>query len=265
MAVLNMTRISKPLIFLALMMLSVLLYSVLAGALRPSLGLTSEPDYYIVNKGLFAVLLVGAVLGAGLRREAGLVAKANWRTLPLYWPLALILGLIWLGSQNPPSVTDAAKILVFCVAVGINEELMFRGLVFHWFRWLPPRGVVLVSAGSFGAMHLAGLMTEIHPAVILSQVYFAFAVGLVIAGARARDVSIMLPIAVHAVFDFLAVSAKGSVSQTFENVEQTVSGMLIAGTIALAWGLFLLWRLRGPEESAERRPTQAGPLRQVNL
>jgi membrane protease YdiL (CAAX protease family) len=260
-----MSKFAKPLIFLALMMLSVHLYSLLVVESRPLLGLTSELDYYIVNKGVFAILLLGVVLSAGLRRQAGLVAQVKWRTLPLYWPMALVLGLIWLGSQNPPSVIDAAKILVFCLAVGIGEELMFRGLVFHWFRRLPPRGVVLVSAGSFGAMHLAGLTTEIHPAVILSQAYFAFGVGLVFAGARARDVSILLPIAVHAGFDFLAISAKGSVSQTFENVEQMVSGMLFVGTITLAWGLFLLWRLKGMEETTERRPAHADQLRQVSL
>jgi membrane protease YdiL (CAAX protease family) len=260
-----MSRFKKPPVFLALMMLSVLLYSLLAAEMRPLLGLASEPDYYIFNKGAFVILLLGAVVSAGLRRQAGLVARVNWRTLPLYWPMALILGLIWLGSQNPPGPTDAAKILIFCLAVGISEELMFRGLVFHWFRKMPAQGVVLVSASAFGVMHLAGLATEIHPAVILSQAYFAFAVGLIFANARARDVSILLPIAVHAGFDFLAVSARGSVSQTFENVEQMVAGMLIAGTIALAWGLFLLWRLAGMEEATERRSAHANPMRQASL
>ncbi len=259
-----MTKFAKPLIFLALMMLSVLLYSPLVVELRPLLGLASELDYYIVNKWVFAILLLGAVLSAGLRRQAGLVAQVNWRTLPLYWPMALILGLIWLGPHNPPSVTDAAKILVFCLAIAIGEELMFRGLVFHWFRRLPPRGVVLVSASSFGAMHLAGLVTEIHPAVILSQVYFAFALGLIFAGARARDVSILLPIAVHAGFDFIAISARGSVSQTFDNVDQIVTGMLFGGTIALVWGLFLLWRLKEMREATKNCPAHADQLRQVN-
>ncbi len=261
-----MTKFTKPLIFLALMMLSVLLYSLLAAELRPLLGLTSELDYYIVNKWLLAILVLGAVLGAGLRRQAGLAAQVNWRTLPLYWPMALLLCLLWLGPASPPSVTDAAKILVFCVAVAISEELMFRGLLFHWFRLWPTRGVVLVSASAFGAMHLAGLFTEIHPAVILSQAYFAFALGLIFAGARARDVSILLPIAVHAVFDIFALSAKGgSVSKTFENVEQAVTGMLFAGTIALVWGLVLLWRLKGMREATEHRPAHADQLPQVNL
>lgn len=260
-----MSQFTKPLIFLVLMMLSVLLYSMLGPELRPLLGLTSELDYYIVNKCLLAILLLSAVLSTGLRRQAGLVAQVNWRTLPLYWPMALILGLMWLGSHNPPSVTDAVKILVICIAVGISEELMFRGLVFHWFRRLSARSVVLVSASSFGAMHLTGLGTEMHPAVVLSQVYFAFALGVIFAGARARDVSILLPIAVHAGFDFLAISAKGSVSQTFANVEEMVTGMLIAGTIALVWGLFLLWRLKAVRETTDHCSAHADQLRQVSL
>lgn len=260
-----MTQFAKPLIYLFLMMLSVFLYSLLAAELRPLLGLTSELDYYIVNKWLLTLLLLGAVVIMGLRRQAGLVAQVNCRTLPMYWPMALILGLIWLGSENSPSATDAAKILVFCIAVGIGEEVMFRGLVFHWFRRLPLRYLVILSAGSFAAMHLQGLATEIHPAVILSQAYFVFALGLIFASARARDVSILLPIAVHAGFDFSAISAKGSVSQTFENVEQMVTGLLFAGTIALVWGLFLLWRLKGMTETTDHFAAHAGQLRQANL
>lgn len=251
---LNMTKFAKPLMLLALMMLSVLLYSLLAAQLRPLLGLASELDYYIVNKWLLAILVIGAVLSAGLRRQTGLVAQVNWRTLPLYWPMVLIGGLAWLGSETAPSVTDAAKIMVFCAGIAISEELMCRGLVFHWFRRLPPRGVVLVSASSFGALHLVGLLSEIHPAVILSQVYFAFSLGLIFAGARARDVSILLPIAAHAGFDFLAISARGSVSETFENVEQAVTGMLFAGTIALIWGLLLLWRLKEIRATTKHSP-----------
>lgn len=260
-----MTQFAKPLIYLLLMMLSVSLYTLLAAELRPLLGLTSELDYYIVNKWLLALLLLGAVLITGLRREAGLVAKVNCRTLPMYWPMLLILAAIWLGSENLPSATDAAKILVFCIAIGIGEEVMFRGLVFHWFRRLPLNYVVILSAVSFGAMHLHGLASEIHPAVILSQAYFAFALGLIFASARARDVSILLPIAVHAGFDFSAISASGSVSETFENVEQTVTGLLFVGTIALVWGLFLVWRLKRVTETTDQFSAHADQLRKANL
>jgi ABC-type multidrug transport system permease subunit len=67
-------------------------------------------------------------------------------------------------------------------------------------------------------------------------------------------VSILLPIAAHAGFDFLAISARGSVSETFENVEQAVTGMLFAGTIALIWGLLLLWRMKELRATTKHSP-----------
>ncbi len=259
-----MTQHAKPLIFLTLMMLAVLVYSLNTSGLAPLLGLTSELDHYIVNKWLLVIVLLGAVVSTGLHRQSGLVAKVNWRTLPLYWPMALLIVLAWLGSENPPSAIDAAKILVFCIAIGISEELMFRGLVFHWFRALSSRSIVLVSATSFGAIHLAGLGAGMHPAVVFSQVYFAFALGLIFAGARVRDVSILLPIAVHALFDFLAISARGSVSQTFENVEQAAAGMLFVGSIAMVWGLVLLWRLKETNVPGDFRSASAEGVRETN-
>lgn len=117
-------------------------------------------------------------------------------------------------------------------------------------RELPIRGVILISAAGFGAVHLIGLLSELHPAVVLAQAYAAFALGLIFAGARARDVSIVVPIFAHTVFDFLALSAQGTVTQMFENVPQVVGGMLFSGTIALVWGLWLLWKAKG---LAERR------------
>ena len=245
-----MTGIAKPLALLVALLLFVLLYSVLASGLGPLLGLSAELDYYIVNKWLLALILVSVVLVMGLRKETGLVAHVNWRTLPLYWPMAVILGLLWMGAAGLPAGEVLLKIVIFCVAVGISEELMFRGLVFHWFRALPQRGVVLISAAAFGSVHLVGLASEIHPAAILAQAYFAFALGLIFAGARARDVSIVLPILAHAVFDIFALGATGGVSQTFENVPQAVAGMLFAGSIALGWGLYLVWKL-GRTESGE--------------
>jgi len=238
----NATTKTKSIVLLTTMMVGVMLYSKLATHLYPLLGLTEETDQYLLNKWLLVGLLLGIVTIRGEVRASGLVARANWRTLPLYWPLALVAGLIWLGSTGLPSPLQALKILLLCVAVGFSEELMFRGLVFHWFRGATIRKVIVLSAVSFGGIHLIGLASELHPAVVLSQVYFACALGLIFASARARDFSIVLPIAAHAVFDFLAISAGGTVARTFDNVEQIVPGMLVSGSIALVWGLILLRR-----------------------
>jgi len=250
------TRRAKPLALLATMLVGVTLYSHLASYLNPLFGLSEENDQYLLNKWLLAGLLLGIVIFRGEVRASGLVARANWRTLPLYWPLALIAGMIWLGSTWLPSPLQALKIFLWCVAVGLTEELMFRGLVFHWFRAVSIRKIIVISAVSFGGVHLIGLASEIHPAVVLSQVFFACALGLIFACARARDTSIVLPIAAHALFDFLAIGPHGTVSRSFENVEQVVAGMLVSGSIALAWGLFLLRRT----DSGLSRPVRNPPV-----
>ncbi|NQU49717.1 MAG: hypothetical protein HQ519_13785 [Planctomycetes bacterium] len=78
---------------------------------------------------------------------------------------------------------------------------------------------------------------------MLSQVYSASALGLIFACVRARDSSIFLCIAAHALFDFFfVISSQGNVSQGLADLEQVVTGMLVTGSIALALGLFLLWR-----------------------
>jgi len=253
---------TKPLILLATMMAGLTLYSYLAGHLFRRFGVSDETDLYLFNKWLLAALLLAIVFFRGEVRASGLVPRANWRTLPLYWPLALTAGLVWMGSTTLPSPLQALKILLLCVAVGLTEELMFRGLVFHWFRAQSIRTIVVISALSFGGVHLIGFASELHPAVVLSQVFFACALGLIFAGARARDSSIVLPIAMHALFDFLAITPHGTVSRSFDNVEQVVTGMLVSGSIALAWGLFLLWRAgsaTGPRLADADHPSLSPP------
>jgi membrane protease YdiL (CAAX protease family) len=194
------------------------------------------------------VLLGGVVLGLGLRREAGLIARANWRTLPLYWPMAVIVVLVWAGADSLPSVEVFTKTVIFCIAVGITEEVMFRGLVFYWFRALSVRTIIVVSAASFAFIHLAvGLTSEIHPLVILGQGFLAFSLGLIFAAARARDVSVVIPILAHTGLDVLVVSAQGGISQTLDDNSQAAAGLLFIGSIVLAWGLWLLWKAPSPE------------------
>ena len=254
----NFSLKQKPIIYLLIMLACMVAYSFAMSDLVPMLGMQSELDQMLFKKWLFVAGLVGFVIFRGLTQASGLKLIANWRTLPLYWPMALVLGLIMAGAAASPSgfsmpaIEVTSKLLVLCIAVGIGEELIFRGLVLHWFRDLPLRSKILISAGSFAAIHLTGLASDIPSVVILSQVYLAFSFGLIFACARARDVSILIPIGVHALFDFVAFLPKGGVSETFnaENVEQVVGGMLFAGTIALLWGLFLLWK-SNPETVAD--------------
>jgi membrane protease YdiL (CAAX protease family) len=205
-------------------------------------GLGTETAAYLLNKGLLAALLLAYVVSTGQLRAAGLVGETHWRTLWVYWPLFLLMALILMGPLTPPPPDALLALAAIAVSVGFAEELMFRGLVFHWFRDLPIRGRILVSAFAFGGAHLGGLLATDAVAVVLAQSVFASAVGAVFACARARDDSIWLPVAVHAGFDFVAFAAAGSIGGALEDSPATVLKLLIPGLLIWIWAGWLVWR-----------------------
>jgi membrane protease YdiL (CAAX protease family) len=213
---------------------------------KPLFEPVTQMGFMMINKTIFAVGLLILVYGLKLQRQCGLVFKANWRTLPLYWPMALIAGLSLFGGINTDTSGSMLVIIFVTVVVGsFGEELMFRGLVFHWFRDLSVRKRILISAFSFGGMHLIGLLSGIDSAIILAQVYFAAGLGLIWGYARALDYSIMIPIMTHVIFNLIVLGGKGGVVEAASAgpTEQVVISMLAVGTLSWAWGGFLLWKV----------------------
>ena len=235
--------VKKASLYLFSLPIAVFLFREALDLVKPLLEPITKMDFMMMDKVIFAIGLLILVYTLKLQRQCGLVFKANWRTLPLYWPLALIVVLtLTTGVNTDTSGLTLAKIFLTMLAVGVGEELMFRGLVFHWFRDVSVRKQILISAFSFGGIHLLGLTSSIDTAIILSQVYFAAAVGVIFGYARARDFSIMIPIMVHGLFDFITLGSKGGVAEAASSVPtaQVVIGVLTVGTIAWAWGIFLL-------------------------
>ena len=216
------------------------LYGQLVAPLGRSLG--SETAYYLFNKGLLAVLLVGYVLATGQARAAGLTGTSRLATLPVYWPLFLLMALIALGPTATPDAETLLVLAAIAVSVGIAEEVVFRGLLFHSFRDQTVRRQILISALAFGGAHLFGLLVTDAVAVILAQSVFASAVGAVIACARARDDSIWLPISVHAGFDFVAFAAAGGIGAALADTPATVVRLLVPGLLIWLWAAWLIWR-----------------------
>jgi membrane protease YdiL (CAAX protease family) len=213
--------------------------------IKPLFEPISKMGFMMMNKTVFAIGLLVFVYRSNLQRQCGLVLKANWRTLPLYWPMALIaIGTLTTGINTETSGLMFAIIFMTVLSGIFIEELMFRGLVFHWFRDVSVRKQILISGLGFGGLHLLGLFSGIEPLVILSQVYMAAAFGIIFGYARARDYSIMIPILVHFTFNLVTLGAKGGVHEAAASapVEQMVIGMMTMGTFTWIWGGYLLWK-----------------------
>lgn len=235
--------IKKASLFLFSLYLAMFLFNEAMSLVKPFLEPITGMGFMMINKTIFAAGLLILVYGLKLQRQCGLVLKANWRTLPLYWPMALIAGLTLASGINTDTSGSMLAIIFVTVLVGsFGEELMFRGLVFHWFRDLSVRKRILISAFSFGGLHLLGAGIDFE--IILAQVYFAAGLGLVWGYARARDYSIMIPIMTHVIFNLIAIGSKGGVVEGASSAppEQVVIGVLAVGTIGWAWGGFLLWK-----------------------
>lgn len=226
--------------------LGLAVYSILLSSAANTIGFEGELPYYLLNKGLFAVLLLLLVLALGHRDLVALNCQPRLSTLAIFWPMLLIALIITAGAEQP--ATDPRSLillLLIAVAVGIGEEVLFRGYVLHWASFGGVRFQIVISGTTFGAVHLLGLGSSIPAPVILAQVFFAAALGMIFASARIRDNSLCLPIMVHALFNFLAFRAAGGIHSTFEHPERVIPGMLLAGTIALAWAIVLIYRAPG--------------------
>ena len=237
--------IKKASLYLFSLYLAMFLFNEALYLVKPLFEPITKMGFMMVNKVIFAAGLLFFVYTSKIQRQCGLVLKANWRTLPLYWPMALIAGATLTTGINTDTSGSMFAILFITVAAGIFiEELMFRGLVFHWFREVSVRRQILISGFGFGGLHLLGLFSGIEPAVILAQVYLAASFGIIFGYARARDYSIMIPILVHFTFNIITLGAKGGVNEAASSAPagQMVMGMLAVGTFAWAWGGFLLWK-----------------------
>ena len=253
--------VKKASLFLFSLYLAMFLFNEAFVLVKPLLEPITQMGFMMINKTIFAIGLLIFVYTLKLQRQCGLVLKANWRTLPLYWPMALIAGLtLTSGINTDTSGSMLAIIFVMVIAGSFGEELMFRGLVFHWFRDLSVRKQILISAFSFGGLHLLGLFSGIiEPAIILAQVYFAAGLGLIWGYARALDYSIMIPIMTHVIFNLIVLGGKGGVVEAASAgpTEQVVIGMLAVGTLSWAWGGFLLWK-------AGKKSNFASPLSSIS-
>ncbi len=194
-----------------------------------------------VTKWICVLYVLGLAYHFNLFTEIGFRQKGNWKSLILYWPIWLIALLSLAGGWQSTDPMLVINIALFVIAVGITEEVIFRGFFFHYLKAFKPSLVILISSIAFGSMHMMGFLAQLPTELVLAQVYFAAGVGMILGNDKARHGALSVPIFVHAAFDFAALGAKGGIQEMLVFDQQIVFGMLIGGTILWAWGLWLLY------------------------
>ena len=245
---------NKTLIFGLLTIVGMLVWGPVAS--RTTKLLIPDADslqVYLVNKGVFAVLLLVAMCAFGGLKFFGIERGSSWWFVVPGLPFILLTILVLLNPEAPFGLSFTATVgwIFVSIFVGIGEECVFRGIL--W-RVLESYGIVftaLVTSTLFGAVHLVGFFADIPWQIVASQGVFAFGVGMMFAAIRLVSGSLLAPIVLHAVFDAAAIVAAGGVNELL-NDSLTPGQLLIPGAVFALWGLccvLIIWKRRSSEST----------------
>lgn len=204
--------------------------------------LADIPGYLAMSAAVACSILIGFLIIArsgqpaafyGFRRLASGSMKKVWLVIPLL--LLEIVPLVLFAPKFPQSGLFYTVLALFTLLVGLNEELYFRGLVFHFLRQKGPKAAVIGSAIIFGILHAVNALSGTNPWAVLLQVVFAFLVGLVLALIVSVTKSLWIGILWHTVHNFISFSTESSLDQT----AITVIGIQVVIMLIYAVGL---WR-----------------------
>lgn len=139
-------------------------------------------------------------------------AGLPWAMIAFTVPTSLTVlfaGLVLLQGNDPDQAGMIFKLILFCIAVGIFEETLFRGAVFHGLsRHLSPFWAMIISSALFGLFHMQNIMVGQDIAGTMFQSLNAFALGIVFCAVMLQTNSIWWAIGLHAIWNaFLFISA----------------------------------------------------------
>ncbi len=158
-------------------------------------------------------------------------AKEVWWFVPL--PVTVLLALVTQGVHVPGPVIAAYAALT--VAVAVNEEVWFRGVVLAILRGRDARTAIIGSAALFGILHLANLASGQDLGASLLQLVFAVLFGFVAAELVVLTGSLWPSIAWHAMWDFANYLGGNSAAPA------ALIGIGIACVIMVVYAI-VLWR-----------------------
>jgi uncharacterized protein len=195
------------------------------------------------------------------RKPTGLTRPKNRAEIALLWlPGVLTLGLLStilvarIFDPNLFTSLNSGYLLVNLLLVGVSEELMFRGVIFHGvdsvYGW---RRAVWVSALMFGVLHLVNGYSTGRWSFAALQAINATLIGVWLANLRLRMVSVLPGIGVHWIWNVsplvLAIAgqqmqdAAGAAGEISPMVELT-SAMIALACLAPFWVAFAFYNLR---------------------
>ena len=135
-----------------------------------------------------------------------------------------------------------------CLAIGLFEELAFRGVIFLMFaerRYTTRKGLfwsLILSSAVFGGVHLINLLAGAGIGGVILQIGYSFLIGAMCSVVLLKTRNIWLCVVLHAVYDFcgnlMPILGGGTWWDTPTVIFTAV--LAVATTVYLVWQFFKL-------------------------
>lgn len=167
-----------------------------------------------------------------------------------YLTLAL-LGTLALWQAEPMGSLEAALFILYMLAIGLAEELTFRGLIQNVladaFGRDSRRGVwltVCLSGLIFGLVHLGNILSGVSPAGAAMQALAAAGIGIYLGAVYIRCGNIWAPVLLHGFNDLVGMlsAAGGGEGTAVEAISGYGPEKLLTVGLYIALTAFLLRR-----------------------
>ena len=209
-----------------------------------------------------AVVFLTLLLNEGYR-VLNPIQKPFWRSLLFTVPPLLvvvnnmpILSMIWGDAY----VVHSAPVYwiwfsLECLAIGLFEELAFRGVIFLMFaekRHATRKGLfwsLILSSAVFGGVHLANVLMGAGIGGVILQIGYSFLIGAMCSVVLLKTRNIWLCVLLHAVYDFCGTLMPTLGAGTWWDTPTVIftAVLAVATTAYLVWQFFVL-DLRRVEE-----------------
>ena len=206
---------------------------------RLSAALGTEKLVTALLGAVLTAVLLGFIKGNDLLGKCGLVKGSYKSGQYLYFVPLLILAStnFWGGiTMNMPALETVLYVLSM-IAVGILEEVIFRGLLFTAMRKDSLQWAVIVSSLTFGFGHIVNLLNGAQLLPTLMQIVYASAAGFLFTVIFLKSGSLLPCILTHcAINSFSAFAVEGS----------QMLDMITAGVLTVVSVAYALWIWRVP-------------------
>ncbi len=250
----------RPMLFVVLLLLVILVTFFLAGAITFQLTL-STLAMTLMADGVLALIAILLLTRLHWWREVGFRLPSNPHSLWFFTVpcLPIILNIAFLGVGYP-GTERLLLFLVIALLVGFVEETYFRGMILRALLIRGPWQAVIISSLLFGMMHVLNVAAGANLAATLLQVVYAVAIGLMYAALALRTQTILPLIVIHGLIDFFGFIALNSTVVT--TGINTLVFVVTAGEIIIytAYSIILMRQMKPQVFRAEIGPKSMPPL-----